>query len=250
MSDLSRLTGVGPKRVKILGEAGISGLRDLIYHLPRRYIDRTKFTPIAELQVGKDAIFTATVVSIATIQTRMLVTVQDAGGSVELVFFNGVQFLRNRFFEGQELLVAGVPGFFRELQLVHPEFEAIKDGHVPKGEVLPRYPLTMEMSEAHVEHKFLQRIALEALQGFAFSDGVAEAQRDALHLLPEAELLRALHKPATAEEIPALRRQLKVRELLPLSLRLEALKADRRKEAAQESETTPAKNSSRHKRLL
>lgn len=229
MSDLSRLTGVGPKREKILAEAGISTLRDLIYHLPRRYIDRTKFTPIAELAVGKDAIFPATVISLSVVQTRMMVEVEDASGTVELVFFNGVQFLRSRFFEGQKLLVAGVPSFFRDLQMVHPEFEAIKEGQEIKGEVLPRYPLTMDMSEAHVEHKFLQRIALEALQGFSFSDAVPEAHRSDLQLLPEAELLRSLHKPPTAEEIPTLRRQLKVRELLPLSMRLEAIKLERKK---------------------
>lgn len=229
MSDLSRLTGVGPKRVKILAEAGINTLRDLIYHLPRRYIDRSRFTPIAELQVGKDAIFPATVVSLAVIQTRMIVEVEDESGSVELVFFHGVQFLRSRFHEGQKLLVAGVPGFFRELQLVHPEFEAVQEGQELKGSILPRYPLTMDMSEAHVEHKFLQRIALEALQGFEFSDGVSERHRRDLGLLPETDLLRILHKPEKAEEIPALRRQLKVRELLPLSLRLEAVKLERRK---------------------
>src|SRR6266850_7822978 len=162
MSDLSRLTGVGPKREKILAEAGISTLRDLIYHLPRRYIDRTKFTPIADLAVGKDAIFPCTVRSIAMAQNRMMVTVEDGTGVVELVFFNGVQFLRSRFSEGQRMLIAGVPGFFRELQMVHPEFQAIKEDQEIKGEVLPRYPLTLDMSEAHVEHKFLQRIALEA----------------------------------------------------------------------------------------
>jgi ATP-dependent DNA helicase RecG len=229
MSDLSRLTGVGPKRVKILAEAGIGTLRDLVYHLPRRYIDRTKFTPIAELAVGKDAIFPCTVRSIAMAQMRMMVTVEDGTGAVELVFFNGVQFLRNRFSEGQRMLIAGVPSFFRDLQMVHPEFQAIQEGQEIKGEVLPRYPLTMDMSEAHVEHKFLQKIALEALQGFSFSDGIAESHRRDLALLPEADLLRALHKPATVEEIPALRRQLKVRELLPLSLRLEAVKLERRK---------------------
>jgi ATP-dependent DNA helicase RecG len=179
--------------------------------------------------VGKDAVFPATVASIAIVQTRLLVTVKDDTGTVELIFFNGVQFLRNRFFEGQRLLVAGVPSFFRDMQMVHPEFETLKDDTPPKGEVLPRYPLTMDMSEAHVEHKFLQRIALEALQSFSFSDGVADEHRKALELLPEVELLRTLHKPATVEEIPALRRQLKVRELLPLSLRLEAMKAERRK---------------------
>lgn len=229
MSDLSRLTGVGPKRVKILAEAGIATLRDLVYHLPRRYLDRTRFTPIAELKVGQDCIFIATVSAINVVQTRMLVEVSDPSGSVELVFFNGVQFLRNRFRPGMRLSVAGVPSYFRELQMVHPEFEALAEGQEPKGEVLPRYPLTVDMAQAHVAHKFLQQIALEALDTFAFTDPVAESHRAALALAPEAELLRTLHRPAAVEGLPLLRRQLKVRELLPLSLKLEALKRERRK---------------------
>jgi len=229
MSDLARLSGVGPKRVRILADAGIATLRDLVYHLPRRYLDRTKLTPIAGLKVGEDALFVATVASINMIQSRMVVEVVDQTGSIELVFFNGVQFLRKRFHEGQRLAVAGVPSFFRDVQMVHPEFEALAEGQEPKREVLPRYPLTVDMSEAHVGHKFLQQIALETLDGFGFTDAVAEPHRKALGLLPEVELLRSLHRPDQVEGLPLLRRQLKVRELLPLSLKLEAVRRARRK---------------------
>jgi ATP-dependent DNA helicase RecG len=229
MSDLARLTGVGPKRIQILAGAGIATLRDLVYHLPRRYIDRTRLTPIAGLKVGEDALFVATVSSINVIQSRMMVEVMDPTGSIELVFFNGVQFLRKRFHEGQRLAVAGVPSFFRETQMVHPEFEALSEGQEPKREVLPRYPLTVDMAEAHIGHKFLQQIALEALDGFQFTDPAGEAHRQALGLLPEAELLRSLHKPEQVEGIPLLRRQLKVRELLPLSRKLESVRRARRK---------------------
>jgi ATP-dependent DNA helicase RecG len=229
MSDLARLSGVGPKRIQILAAAGISTLRDLVYHLPRRYIDRTRLTPIAGLKVGEDALFVATVSSINVIQSRMMVEVMDQTGSIELVFFNGVQFLRKRFHEGQRLSVAGVPSFFRETQMVHPEFEALAAGQEPKREVLPRYPLTVDMAEAHIGHKFLQQIALEALDGFAFTDPVGESHRQALGLLPESQLLRSLHRPEQVEGIPLLRRQLQVRELLPLSLKLEAVRRARRK---------------------
>ncbi len=229
MSDLSRLGGIGLKREKILAEAGIRALRDLIYHLPRRYIDRTRFTSIRDLEAGTDAVFIANVDSIAMAQTRMMVSVSDGTGSVELVFFNGVKYLRNRFSEGQRLLVAGVPSYFRELQMVHPEWSVLEDGETPAGEILSRYPLTQDMSDAHVEHRFLQRAALEALESFAFTDSVSEAHRKALDLLPETELLRSLHKLKQLDSLPSLRRQLKQRELLPLSLRMEALKQARRK---------------------
>ncbi|HLP43438.1 MAG TPA: OB-fold nucleic acid binding domain-containing protein, partial [Fibrobacteria bacterium] len=228
MSDLSRISGVGPKREKLLAAAGIRTLRDLIYHLPRRYIDRTRFTPINALAAGKDCVFTAEVVSITTPSNRMLVTVEDTSGSMDLVFFNGIQFLRNRFKIGQRLAIAGVPSFFRDQpQLVHPEFEVLGEGEEYKGAILPRYPLTMEMAESRVEHKFLQKAALEALESFAFSDPVEERNRVALGLIPEADMLRALHRPAAMEELPPLRRQLKVRELLPLSLRLAAVRRER-----------------------
>src|SRR4051812_35515202 len=82
MSELARLSGVGPKREKLFGEAGIGTLRALVYHLPRRYIDRTKVSKISDLEVGKDCIFSAKVVSLAIIQTRMVVEVEDETGSV------------------------------------------------------------------------------------------------------------------------------------------------------------------------
>lgn len=229
MSDISRLSGVGPKRLKILAGAGIQTLRDLVYHIPRRYIDRTCFSLISDLETGKDAIFTAKVVSMSIVATRMIIEVEDSSGSVELVFFNGVQFLRSRFFEGQKLLVAGVPTFFRDLQMVHPEFESLKDGEEPKGEILSRYPLTEEMAASRIEHRFLQKVALEALDLFSFSDAIAENVRSSLRLLPEADLLRALHKLNSIAELSELRRQLKVRELVPLSLRMEGQKLERLK---------------------
>jgi ATP-dependent DNA helicase RecG len=229
MSDLSRLGGVGPKREKLLEEAGIRTLRDLVYHLPRRYIDRTRFITISDLEVGKDCIFTVRVGSISFPPNRMIVEVEDATGHVDLVFFNGIKFLRGRFHEGQHLVVAGTPTYFRDLQMVHPEWEAIEEGQELKGAILPRYPLTEGMAEAHIEHKFLQKAALEALEKFSFSDSIEAGHRGELGLLPETELLRLLHRPVKVEEIPSLRRQLKIRELLPLSLRLEAVKRERSK---------------------
>lgn len=229
MSELAKLEGVGPKRLRLLSDVGIHTLRDLVYYLPRRYIDRTKFTPIGDLEAGRDSIFIAKVISLSVIQTRMVVEVEDETGTLELVFFNGVQFLRNRFFEGQRLLVAGTPTFFRDLQIVHPEFESLKEGQEVKGSILARYPLTAEMSAAHVEHKFLQKICLQALEKFSFSDAISEKDRTDLHLVLEAQMLKKLHRPETMEEIDLLKRQLKIRELLPLSYRLEAAKRERQK---------------------
>ena len=88
------------------------------------------------------------------------------------------------------LLVAGTPSYFRDtLQLVHPEWESLEEGQEVKGSILSRYPLTMEMSEARVEHRFLQRAALEALEKFTFSDPLEETHRRELGLAAEVDLL-------------------------------------------------------------
>ncbi len=230
MSEFNKLTGVGPKRRKVLEAAGILTLRDLIYHLPRKYLDRTKLKRIDELRVGEDALFTGEVVRVEEAYNRLTVYVRDDSGMIPLVYFNGVQFLRKKFAEGRVLAIAGTPGFFREdLQLVHPETDPVQPGEVVKGYVLPRYPLTEEMAAAHVEHKFLQRIILEALENFTFSDPIPEELHEALNLVPEIDLLRELHAPESLENHAELRRQLKCRELFPFSLRLERRRFDRLK---------------------
>ncbi|HEX2612681.1 MAG TPA: hypothetical protein VHO02_03700, partial [Fibrobacteria bacterium] len=65
-SELLRLTGVGPKRLQALEAAGIRTLRDLVYHVPRRYIDRTRITPISSLREGDEAFFVAHIESVKT----------------------------------------------------------------------------------------------------------------------------------------------------------------------------------------
>ncbi len=227
ISDLSRIPGIGPKREKILRAAGINTLRDLIYYLPRKYIDRTKTTAICDLKAGEDAYFAAHVSYVENVKMRLIVHVDDGSGTLDLVFFNGIQFLQHKFKTGQRLLLAGVPTFFRDLQIVHPEFEILReDQDIPKV-ILPRYPLSEEMSAAHVEHKFLQKAALEALDKFSFTDAWPASLLQTRNFLCEADLLKNLHQPQVWDDLPALQNQLKWREALPLSLRLEGRRLKR-----------------------
>ena len=122
-SELTRLTGVGPKRAQALEAAGIRSLRDLVYHLPRRYIDRTRVTPLATLREGDDAFFVARVDSVKTPPGRLVVTVveehagEEAAGQgggrtggparLELAFFNSAHYLRQQLVPGRRISVAG-----------------------------------------------------------------------------------------------------------------------------------------------
>src|SRR5512147_805266 len=88
LSPVSVVSGLGPRRVDALREAGIATVGDLLYHLPRRYIDRSTITPVAQLHQHIDE--TRTVVGEVTKtrvergpRPRMRAQVTDATGSVD-----------------------------------------------------------------------------------------------------------------------------------------------------------------------
>src|SRR5690606_9806467 len=112
-SELLRLTGVGPKRLQALEAAGIRTLRDLVYHVPRRYIDRTRLTPIASLRGGDEAYFVARVEGAKAPPGRLVVTVSDETGSLELAFFNSAHYLKQQLTPGRRISVAGTVKRFR-----------------------------------------------------------------------------------------------------------------------------------------
>ena len=227
MSELARLTGVGPKRLKALEASGILTLRDLVYYLPRRYVDRTRITPIQSLREGMDAFFPAHIESADTVGTRLVLQVSDETGSIELVFFRGLHFLKQRLRIGKRISIAGPVSYFRNFQIAHPEWEELEEGQEPRGGILPVYPMTEEMEESRVNHELLQRLALETLDEFAFSDSLSASEKTFLNLRSEIEALRILHAPKTFDSIFPAFQEMKVRELWPLSLKREAARRER-----------------------
>jgi ATP-dependent DNA helicase RecG len=217
VSELSRLKGLGPKRLQALQRSGLTTLRDLVNHLPRTYLDRTRFRRIADLEPGQDGFAHVIVHDVTHMANRMLVTVGDDSGQLELAFFQALPFLKGRFHPGVCLTVAGTVTLYRGLQMVHPEWEIVSAETEPKPQgLLPRYPLTEAMGEARIEHKLLQGWAIEALGQFTFSDPLAPLLKKAAGLRDEMELLRTMHKPDSMETVEAGWREVKLRELLPL----------------------------------
>lgn len=227
MSELTRLTGIGPKRLKALESSGIRTLRDLIYYLPRRYVDRTRITPIHSLREGMDAFLAVHIEDATAIGTRLMVRVSDDSGDLELVFFRGVPFLKQRLRPGKRISVAGPVSYFRGFQIVHPEWEELREGQEPRGGILPVYPMTEEMEESRVDHKLLQRLALEGLEQFTFSDPLPPEERSYLELRPENTVLKALHAPLSLDAIPSALEEIKMREVWPLCLKRVSAKRDR-----------------------
>ncbi len=227
MSELARLAGIGPQREKALKASGLITLRDLVYHLPRRYIDRTRITPIASLDEGAEAFFAGRIERVEEPRGRLVVRVSDETGEIDLVFFRGQSYLKPRFKPGVRLAVAGTVSFFRSLQIAHPEWEELGEEEEPSGGILPVYPQTEAMADARLEHRLLQKLVLEVLDGYAFSDALTGEERTLLGLRPEKDALRSVHAPSSLAEADMGRHEVKIRELWPLCLAGEKAKRDR-----------------------
>ncbi len=238
MSELEKLPGLGKKRVTLLNKAGVFTIRELVYYLPRKYVDRTVFQKISDLKPGEPANVIAEVASSQSTghfgrgrgqgKGRLTVQVKDQTGWMTLVFFHGVQWWEKRFVEGQDVLVFGTAQEFNGIQLVHPEVEFLKNGEIPTGKILPKYPLTEEMTNARMDHKVLSKAINGALEKFSLTEPLQTKWVRHFKLQPEKTLLLQLHNLNAMDALPELQRELKLRDLIPLSIYMAKQKRERR----------------------
>ncbi len=183
-SSIQYLSGVGPKRAELLRrELGIETLSDLIHLYPFRYIDRSGITPIA--QVAPDLAFVqlqATVLtrtlygpsgSIISQDTnpihfgackRLSVIVEDATGSMEMVFFKGIKWNYQRLVPGATFLFFGKPqAYGMRMNIVHPEVDVPQDGALSQGALTGVYPSTEKLKTGGITGKVMCKLQAAAL---------------------------------------------------------------------------------------
>ena len=117
-NELMYLKGVGPMRAELFAkELGIRNYGQLLFYFPFRYIDRTQFHKIGEIQLNDTAVqLKGKVISAETLgkgrAMRFVAMLQDETGSIELVWFRGVKWLKSKVEIGADFLVYGKPTKF------------------------------------------------------------------------------------------------------------------------------------------
>jgi len=222
------LKGVGERRAEQLERLGIRTARDLLWHLPHRYVDASTVTPLARAEVGQEVACVGRVVAKGVVPTRRGLRIfhavlRDDSGVLECVW-PGQAFLDRTVAVGQTLLVSGPVRFYHGRQMAPREFVILSDAEadgggepLDAGKVLPVYPATEGLS-----HKVLRSLIerhLDALIALS-EDVLPEPLRRSLELPALPEALRAVHRPATAAEAELGRRRLAFDELLDLQLML------------------------------
>ncbi|MBQ8703034.1 MAG: ATP-dependent DNA helicase RecG [Bacteroidales bacterium] len=223
--DIVYLKGVGPARAKVLAaEADIRTPLDLLLYFPFRHIDYSKLATVASLSEESGMVMMeGTVSNMAVVSTgprreRLTVDFSDGTGYIQLVWFAGTKWVREKLKPGVVYNVMGHPSLFNgQWQMTHPELE-VSTGQ-RSGTFLPVYNTTEKMKQHGLGSRALARLTehlVTCIEGIDETLPADVLQR--FHLPGRAEALKAIHYPASAEQLNAARNRLKFEELFFLQL--------------------------------
>ncbi|GBU09165.1 ATP-dependent DNA helicase [Gammaproteobacteria bacterium] len=160
---ITNLKGVGAEIAKKMHKLELYTLGDLLFHLPFRYQDRTRLSPIGQVRPGDTVVIEGDFVrkEITNGKRRSLIIwIKDATGACALRYFHFNKGMEDSFVEGKKIRCFGeVKGGFNGIEMIHPETRAL-DIAVPIEERLtPIYPLTSGFSQKQMRNFIGQALA-------------------------------------------------------------------------------------------
>ncbi len=233
---LQYLKGVGPHRAQLLGRLGLHTIRDLLYHFPRDYQDRSRIKAIREVEFDEMVTIKGKVKGVRIIPTRgggtiLEVLVADETGTIAATFFNQ-PYLSDKFRTGEGVLLYGRVHRYNYLQIINPEFEFPGREDTPdplsSGRIVPIYPLT-----EGIKQNYLRRLMRKALDDFApyLEEVLPEPLLRSRRLIPIHRAVEDAHFPETLDAIRPARRRFAYEELFlfqtALAIRRQNIKSEK-----------------------
>lgn len=211
-SQVQYIKGIGPKRSLYFKKIGVEIINDLLFLVPRRYIDYSDIFKIKNLQINNEATVIGKIqlVELQKIKNRVNLTkilLMDDSGSINIKWFNRPD-LKKKFKVGDWLLISGKVSFFYSRQFVNPLYEIISEEDIMEkthGSIIPVYPLTEGLSLWDIKRAI--KISLDACL-----DEIRETLPQSItkkhNLMSLSEAIYNLHFPTKIEKAIAARRRL------------------------------------------
>ncbi|GGK52192.1 MULTISPECIES: ATP-dependent DNA helicase RecG [Flavobacteriaceae] len=227
---IAYLKGVGPNRAILLkSELGIHTFGDLINFFPNRYIDRTQFFKINQLQNNTSEVqIIGKITTIKTVQqkrgSRLAATFTDGTGTMELVWFRGAKWIKDALKINTPYVIFGKTNFFNGLfSMPHPEMELLVDYKKSlRTAMQPIYPSTEKLTNKGISNKIVSKMIqnlFEEVQG-DFTETLSASIINELHLISKKEALLNIHFPQNQELLTKAQIRLKFEELFFIQLQL------------------------------
>jgi ATP-dependent DNA helicase RecG len=223
------LKGVGPKRAEMLGkELNIFTFRDLLYFFPYKYIDRSKFYTIREIDTGLAFIqlkgrITGLRTEGAKYRQRLVARFTDDTGTMELVWFQGISWVSKNIEAGKEYIVFGRPSIYNNrVTIAHPEVDPVeKTELVFSGKLQPQYSSTEKLKNSFITSKTFQKLIAGLFQLVGKMDETLPGYLIRRLNFPGInEALYALHFPAGQDQLKKATYRLKFEELFYIQLNI------------------------------
>ncbi|MBG6111967.1 ATP-dependent DNA helicase RecG [Flavobacterium sp. CG_9.10] len=231
LTPIEYLKGVGPNRGELLRkELGIYKYVDLVNFFPNRYIDRTRYYKINELQnniaevqiIGK--IITIKTVEFGRNQKRLVATFVDDTGQMELVWFQGHKWIRESLKLNEMCVIFGkCTSFGNAFNMAHPEIELMTEHEQSlRSAMQPVYPSTETLTNRGISNrlinKLMQQLFLETQA--LFTETLPDYLIAELKLIPKKAALFNIHFPKSAEVLAKAKFRLIFEELFFIQLQL------------------------------
>jgi ATP-dependent DNA helicase RecG len=224
------LKGVGPNRADLLrSELGIHTYRDLMNLFPNRYIDKTKYYKINQLQqTNADVQIVGKIIHLKMVEQkrgkRLVATFVDDTGKMELVWFRGHKWIKESVKLNTPYVIFGKCNFYGgTFSMPHPDMELLTEHKKSlRTAMQPVYPSTEKLTNKgitnRVVNKLMQQLFVET--GGAFKETLTAALLQELNLISKKQAMFNIHFPESAQLLAKAQFRLKFEELFYVQLQL------------------------------
>ncbi len=238
-SEIKFLPGVGPRRAELLAsEAGIATFRDLIYYFPYKYVDKTRFYSVRELDTDMQYVQLRGVIKRFSNEgggagKRLTADFHDETGMVRLVWFKGQRWVLNTYKIDREYIIFGKPTLFSgAFNIVHPEIEEVEKRAARVSSALEaQYNTTEKMKDHFLHSKAIAKLMSTAFAqpSLRFAETLPATLTGSMKLMSLNDALFRIHFPDSNLDIENARFRLKFEELFYIQLNLLRYKGNREK---------------------
>lgn len=233
-NSIEYLKGVGPLRADtIKKELGLFTFRNLLNYFPFRYIDRSKFYSIDSLH--EDLPYVQIKGRITNIQVkgkargqRLMATFSDDTGSMELVWFKGIKWVKSSLKPGLEYIVFGKPSVFNgRVNVAHPEMELVSTSNVKQSSSLqPVYSTTEKLTAKNLNSKGIEKLQKALLSSIykKLGETLPDDIINQLKLMSRRDAYLNIHFPQSEIALQKATFRLKFEELFYVQLQILRLK--------------------------
>ncbi len=232
------LPGVGSQRATVLNkELSIYSLHDLLYYFPYKYVDRSHLYHVEDIDGNMPYIqLKGEILSFDTLgeghRHRLIAHFSDGTGVIDLVWFQGIKYLLDRYKPHTEYIVFGKPTIFNgRINVIHPDIDPVNELVLTSMGMQPYYNTTEHMKKRGMNSHVMEKLTKNLL---AFlKEPVPETLPQWLveknHLMSLDEALRNIHYPANPDLLRKAQYRLKFEELFYVQLNILRYSKDRQR---------------------